>query len=72
VYNRIVSGEDVFADPEEAREIVELIRDVTKNPDVVSWSVGEGIRRPLGDDEFVEKIDRLDEALSKMLTQNDR
>jgi len=42
-----------------------------KNPDVVSWWVGEGIRRRLEDDEFAERIDRLDEALSKMLTQND-
>jgi len=31
VYNRIASGEHVSADPEEAREIVELIRDVRKS-----------------------------------------
>ena len=43
-----------------------------KNPDVVSWWVGEGIRRRLEDDEFALKIDLLDEALSKMLTQDVR
>jgi hypothetical protein len=62
----------LFADPEEAREIVELVRDVKKNPDVFSCWVGEGIWRRLEDEDFAEEIDRLDEALSKMLTENDR
>jgi len=41
-----------------------------KNPDVVSWWVGEGIRRRLEDEEFATKLDKLDTELSASLTRN--
>ena len=41
-----------------------------KNPDVVSWWVGEGIRRRLEDEEFATKLDKLDKELSASLTRN--
>lgn len=41
-----------------------------KNPDVVSWWVGEGIRRRLKDEEFTTKLDKLDKKLSASLTQS--
>ena len=43
-----------------------------KNPDVVSWWVGEGIRRRLEDEEFAAEIDRLDKKLSALLTSSGR
>jgi REP element-mobilizing transposase RayT len=43
---------------------------LNKNPDVVSWWVGEGIRRRLEDEEFATKLDKLDKELSASLTQS--
>ena len=36
-----------------------------KNPDVVSWWVGEGARRRLEDPEYAQRLDELDRALVK-------
>ena len=36
-----------------------------KNPDVVSWWVGEGARRRLEDPEYAQRLDELDQALVK-------
>ena len=33
VYNRVSSGEHIFADPEEAMEFIEIVRDVKKEMD---------------------------------------
>ena len=41
---------------------------LNKNPDVVSWWVGEGIRRRQEDEEFAATIDLLDSELSALLT----
>jgi REP element-mobilizing transposase RayT len=43
-----------------------------KNQDVVSWWVGEGVRRRLEDEEFAAEIDRLDKKLSALLTSSGR
>jgi len=43
---------------------------LNKNPDVVSWWVGEGIRRRLEDEEFATKLNKLDRELSASLTQS--
>ena len=40
-----------------------------KNPDVVSWWVGEGIRRRLDDRSFAAELDGLDAQLSAALIQ---
>ena len=40
-----------------------------KNPDVVSWWVGEGIRQRLDDGGFAAELDGLDAQLSAALTQ---
>lgn len=45
---------------------------LNKNPDVVSWWVGEGIRRRLKDSDFAAEIDRLDAQLSSALIQPQR
>ena len=50
----------------------ELAAVLNKNPDVVSWWVGEGIRRRLEDEEFAAELDRLDRELSTPLTRNKR
>ena len=42
---------------------------LNKNPDVVSWWVGEGTRRRLEDDGFAAEFDGPDEALSAALTR---
>ncbi len=42
---------------------------LNKNPDVVSWWVGEGMRRRLGDGDFANDIDRLEEKLAAALAQ---
>lgn len=49
-----------------------LARVLNKNPDVVSWWVGEGIRRRLEDEKFAAKLVKLDEELSASLTQSRR
>ena len=101
-YNRISSGEAVFADPNEAIQFIEIIRGVksetasmrravgalgverwrqkgtalaevlNKNPDVVSWWVGEGIRRRLDDRGFAAELNGLDARLSAALIQAHR
>jgi len=43
----------------------ELAKVLKKNPDVVSWWVGEGARRRLEDDEFARELERLDLRLAK-------
>ena len=43
-----------------------------KNQDVVSWWVGEGVRRRLEDEAFAAEIDRLDKELSALLTSSGR
>ena len=45
---------------------------LNKNPDVVSWWVGEGIRRRLADRDFATQMDRLDVQLSSALIQPQR
>jgi len=45
---------------------------LNKNPDVVSWWVGEGIRRRLNDSDFATELDRLDARLSSVLIQSQR
>ena len=45
---------------------------MNKNPDVVSWWVGEGIQRRMEDEEFAARLDDLDEKLSESLTAGDR
>ena len=45
---------------------------LNKNTDVVSWWVGEGIRRRLEDEQFATELDRLDRNLSASLTRNRR
>jgi putative transposase len=50
----------------------ELAAVLKKNQDVVSWWVGEGVRRRLDDEEFAAEIDRLDKKLSALLTSNGR
>ena len=45
---------------------------LNKNTDVVSWWVGEGIRRRLEDEQFATELDRLDKNLSASLTRNRR
>jgi len=50
----------------------ELAAVLKKNQDVVSWWVGEGVRRRLEDEEFAAEIDRLDKKLSALLTSNGR
>ena len=45
---------------------------LNKNPDVVSWWVGEGIRRRLDDRGFAAELDRLDAQLSAALIQSRR
>jgi len=42
----------------------ELAAVLNKNPDVVSWWVGEGVRRRLEDPEFAQKLEELDEQLA--------
>jgi hypothetical protein len=41
VYNRFARGEDVFADPEEAIEFVELLREVKRRDEltVLAWAL---------------------------------
>ena len=41
VYNRFARGEEVFANPEEAIEFLELLRDLKKRDDlqVFAWSL---------------------------------
>jgi len=43
---------------------------LNKNPDVVSWWVGEGIRLRLNDSDFAAELDRLDAQLSSLLIQS--
>ncbi len=49
-----------------------LAEALNKNPDVVSWWVGEGIRRRLNDRDFAAELDRLDAQLSGALIQPQR
>jgi len=44
----------------------EIAAVLKKNQDVVSWWVGEGVRRRLEDDAFAAEIDRLDQQLSAL------
>jgi len=48
----------------------ELAAVLKKNQDVVSWWVGEGVRRRLEDEAFAAEIDRLDKELSALLTSS--
>ena len=50
----------------------ELAKVLNKNPDVVSWWVGEGIRRRQEDEEFATRFDMLDTELSALLTRGDQ
>ena len=50
----------------------ELAAVLKKNQDVVSWWVGEGVRRRLEDEVFSAEIDRLDKELSALLTSSGR
>ena len=50
----------------------ELAAVLKKNQDVVSWWVGEGVRRRLEDKAFAAEIDRLDKELSALLTSSGR
>jgi hypothetical protein len=43
-----------------------------KHQDVVSWWVGEGVRRRLENEELAAEIDRLDKKLSVLLTSSVR
>jgi len=43
-----------------------------ENPDVVSWWVGEGIRRRLEGDQFAARHDGLDEMLSTKLAREEQ
>jgi REP element-mobilizing transposase RayT len=43
----------------------EIARVLGKNPDLVSWWVSEGARRRLNDSHFAERLDQIDEALSR-------
>jgi hypothetical protein len=47
----------------------ELGKVMNKNPDVVSWWVGEGTRRRMEDGDFAARIDALDRELSAKLTK---
>lgn len=42
----------------------DIARVLIKNPDVVSWWVGEGVRRRLEEPDFASKLDDLDRALA--------
>jgi hypothetical protein len=42
---------------------------LNKNPDVVSWWAGEGVRRKLEDEDFAAELDRVDEELSGSETE---
>lgn len=46
----------------------DLARVLRKSPDVVSWLVGQGVRRRLGDPPFARRIDDLDRALARSAT----
>ena len=46
-----------------------LARVLDKNPNVVSWWVGEGIRRRLEDEDYAKKLDRLDIQLAAELAE---
>jgi len=46
-----------------------LARVLDKNPNVVSWWVGEGVRRRLEDEDFAKELDRLDIQLAAELAQ---
>jgi hypothetical protein len=50
----------------------QLAKVLNKNPDVVSWWVGEGIRRRQEDEEFAARFDMLDTELSALLTRGDQ
>lgn len=47
---------------------IDLASVLDKNPDVVSWWIGEGTKRRMEDSAFAETIDKLDRALSASLT----
>jgi len=47
----------------------ELAKVLNKNPDVVSWWVGEGIRLRLEDEDFAKEYDRLDRRLASALAE---
>ena len=75
VYKRFARGEDVFADPEEAVEFAELLREVkqragrlasllNKHTVAVSRWVAEAARQRQRDSEYEEEMNRLDEQLS--------
>jgi len=46
-----------------------LARVLDKNPNVVSWWVGKGIRRRLEDEGFAKELDHLDIQLAAELAQ---
>jgi len=48
---------------------ISLARVLDKNPNVVSWWVGEGIRRRLEEEDFAKELDRLDIQLAAELAQ---
>lgn len=50
----------------------QLAKVLNKNPDVVSWWVGEGIRRRQEDEEFAARFDMLDTELSALLTRGEQ
>lgn len=50
---------------------IALAKVLNKNPDVVSWWVGEGVRRRLEDADFAKEIDRFDRLLAEAAGRED-
>jgi hypothetical protein len=48
---------------------VDIARVLGKNPDVVSWWVGQGVRRRLEDEGFATRIDALDQEMVSTQTE---
>jgi REP element-mobilizing transposase RayT len=48
----------------------ELAKALHKNPDSVSWMVGEGVRRRLQDPEYAELLDKLDKGLERQTNRS--
>ncbi len=86
VYNRVASGGPVFLDGETAalRRIVatlgverweqrgtELAKVLNKNADVVSWWVGQGVRRRQEDPGFAQRLEELDAQLAGATTEEE-
>jgi hypothetical protein len=57
---RVVATVGVEPWEQKGRRLAEVLN---KNPDVVSWWVGEGVRRRLDDPSFADWLDELDERM---------